>query len=210
MSDKHDYWDSFYATRRSAAVPHEPTAFARWVEPLLSRGEKLIEFGFGNARDSFWMCRQGHPVRGYDFAESAIDHAQAEAHAHKVDALFLDLDLYDADAVERVARELQGTRPAVYGRFLIHALEAAGRHHLFDLAMVSEATIYLEFRTGQDKSNRHLFGEDHFRNYLDPQEIESELKTRGATVLHSEAGHGFAVYKSEDPHVARIVASWGA
>jgi hypothetical protein len=210
LTDKHDYWDSFYASRKSAAVPHGPTAFARWVEPMLPRGGSLIEFGFGNARDSFWLCSQGHPVRAYDFAESAVAHAQAEAHAQGADARFVALDLYDADAVGRIASELQGRRPIVYGRFLIHALEAAGRHNLFDLARVSEATVYLEFRTGQDRSNKHLFGEDHFRNYLDPQAVEAELKSRGATILHSEAGHGFAIYKSEDPHVARIVAGFGA
>jgi hypothetical protein len=210
LTDKHDYWDSFYASRKSEAVPHEPTAFARWVEPLLPRGETLIEFGFGNARDSFWFCRQGHPVRGYDFAESAVDHAQAHANDENLDARFQTLDLYDGEAVASVRSELQGTRPAIYGRFLIHAVEAAGRHHLFDLAAHSEGTIHLEFRTGQDKNSKHLFGEDHFRNYLDPQDVEGELKARGASILRSEAGHGLAVYKSEDPHVARIVASWGS
>jgi hypothetical protein len=208
LTDTHDYWDAFYASRKSAAVPHEPSAFARWVQPLLSRGETVVEFGFGNARDSFWMCHRGHPVRGYDFAESAVEHAQAHADAHELDARFLSLDLYDVDGVASVANELEATAPAIYGRFLLHSLEARGRHHLFDLAARSEAAIYLEFRTGQDKYGEHLFGDDHFRNYLDPKDVEAELTERGATILHSEAAHGLAVYKSEDPHVARIVARW--
>ena len=209
MADKHDYWDSFYASRKSEAVPHEPSAFARWVEPRLSRGETVLEFGFGNARDSFWICRQGHPVQAYDFAESAVDHAQAQADADDLDARFETLDLYDSAAVAAVGSRFEGARPAIYGRFLLHALETVGRHHLFDLAAVSEGTLYVEFRTGQDKESKHLFGEDHFRNYLDPQIVEGELKARGADILHSEAGHGLAVYKSEDPHVARIVARCG-
>jgi hypothetical protein len=39
--------------------------------------------------------------------------------------------------------------------------------------------------------------------------VVSEIEERGGEVMVLEQGHGMAVYKSEDPHVARIVASWG-
>lgn len=213
MTKQHDYWDGFYASRVSNAVPLEPSAFARWVQGRVSPGQPIAEFGFGNARDSLWFARQGHAVTGYDFAESAVGQAQGRAHGEELAAAFSQLDLYDRDAAELVGKAISaGDEPSsIYGRFLIHALEESGRHNLFDLAAVAlpdGGDLFLEFRTGQDETTKHVFGEDHYRVYLDPEVVIEELESRGAQVVHSEDGHGLAVYKSEDPHVARLVARW--
>jgi hypothetical protein len=211
----HDYWDSFYASRVSSSVPEEPSAFARWVRGRLRPEQPVVELGFGTARDSLWFADQGHPVTGFDFAEHAVRRAQGQADGRGVAASFRVLDLYDGAGVEVVAKELRGTRhrPAVYGRFLVHSLEHAGRANLLDLAaavLADGGDLYLEFRTGQDREGQHLFGDDHFRVYLDPEIVVGEIEERNGTVSHQEAGHGFAVYKTEDPHVARIVAGWSA
>jgi hypothetical protein len=203
------YWDGFYASRDSAAVPGEPSMFARWVLPMLAPGQPLVEVGFGTGRDSFWFLDQGREVLGFDFATSAVERARGHADGQGSSGTFEVLDLYDAAAVCQAARIVAArTRPALYGRFLIHALEAAGRHHLFDLAAAAGGDIYLEFRTGQDRGERHAFGDDHFRIFLEPELVADELRARGAVVTRSEADYGLAVYQDEDPHVARIVASW--
>jgi hypothetical protein len=207
------YWDDFYKGDRSAKVPHDPSAFATWVAGQLSPQQTIVECGFGNARDSFWFAHHGHAVRGYDFADSAVAAAQSVAAAEpSMDARFQALDLSEAAAVDAVAAELQALpgRAAVYGRFLIHSLEDHGRHNLIELARSLSGELYVEFRTGKDAGQKHLFGDDHYRTYLDPQTVVSEIEARGGMVMVLEQGHGMAVYKSEDPHVARIVASWGA
>ena len=215
ISAHHDYWDSFYASRASSGVPEEPSAFARWVLGRLRSDQAVVEFGFGTARDSFWFATQGHTVSGYDFAESAVQRAQGQADGRGVSASFAVLDLYDASGVQVVAKDIGRTTnaPAVYGRFLIHSLEEAGRANLLDLAaevLAEGGDLYLEFRTGQDQGEQHLFGDDHFRVYLDPDIVLREIEQRSAKIVHSEAAHGLAVYKTEDPHVARIVAKWSA
>jgi len=68
-------------------------------------------------------------------------------------------------------------------------------------------TFYLEFRTGKDAGKQHVFGE-HFRLYLDGQQVVDELEGLGAEILHHEEGHGLAVYQEEDPHVARLAVRW--
>jgi hypothetical protein len=216
MSTSHDeqrrYWDDFYKGDRSANVPRDPSAFATWVGGQLEDEQLIVECGFGNARDSFWFAHHGHAVRGFDFADSAVAAAQGVAAAEpSMDARFQELDLSDADAVVAVANDLQAVvgRPAVYGRFLIHSLEDEGRHNLIELAKRLGGEIYVEFRTGKDAGQKHLFGDDHYRTYLDPLVVVEEIEARGGTVMVLEQGHGMAVYKSEDPHVARIVASWG-
>jgi hypothetical protein len=212
VDEQRRYWDDFYKGDRSANVPRDPSAFATWVAGQLASEQTIVECGFGNARDSFWFAHHGHAVRGYDFANSAVAAAQGAADAEpSMDARFQVLDLSDAAAVAAVAADLEALpgRAAVYGRFLIHALESDGRHNLIELARGLSGELYVEFRTGKDAGQKHLFGDDHYRTYLDPQTVVSEIEERGGEVMVLEQGHGMAVYKSEDPHVARIVASWG-
>ncbi len=209
-----EYWDSFYAGR-AGSVPADPSPFARWVQDRLRPGQPVVELGFGTARDSLWFARQGHSVAGYDFAGSAVARARGVADSEGLAASFNVLDLYDTPAVQVAAKEISGATasPAVYGRFLIHSLEESGRANLLDLAaevLTGGGELYLEFRTGLDQGQQHLFGDDHFRVFLDPGIVVAEIEQRGGKVTHNEAAHGLAVYKTEDPHVARIEARWSA
>ena len=213
ISAHHDYWDAFYASKESGGVPEEPSAFARWTDERLGPDQVVLEFGFGTGRDSLWFADRGHGVIGFDFAESAVGRAQGEGDARSLPVKFVPLDLCDADGVRSTAKEQAEAHksPAVYGRFLIHSLEADGRGNLLDLAATvldDGGELYLEFRTGQDQGKQHVFGDEHFRVYLDPEVVVREVEERGGTVTDLEQGHGFAVYKTEDPHVARIVARW--
>lgn len=213
LLEHRQYWDTFYASRVSADVPVDPSSFARWVAPQLEPAQLVAEFGFGTARDSLWFALGGHEVMGFDFAHSAVEHATGRATELEVNGTFFELDLYEEVDVKAAGDAIteRGTRPAVYGRFLIHSLEDNGRHHLFDLAsrvLEGGGDLFLEFRTGLDKDAQHVFGEDHYRHYLDPELVAEEIRSRGGRVTHLEAGHGLAPYKTEDPHVARIVARW--
>ena len=214
MSTSHEahrkYWDEFYQGERSANVPRDPSSFAEWVAERLTQDQVVVEFGFGTARDSLWFMGRGHAVRGYDFAASAV--AAASKHAAELpgEAWFDALDLADDDAVAAAIADINSheSRPAVYGRFLIHSLEDEARHNLFEVARGVSGELYVEFRTGKDAGQVHLFGDDHYRTYLDPELVVEEVEARGGKVTEFEQGTGYAVYKSEDPHVARIVASW--
>lgn len=175
-------------------------------------GREVVELGFGTGRDSLFFARGGRAVHGFDFAEAAVDHARALAAAQELDCRFFLLDLYDGPGVERVMTvfdAVPATR-AVYGRFLVHSLEDAGRANLLRLAATvlraGGGDLFLEFRTGKDLGREHLFGDDHFRQFVDPMVVVLEIEELGGEVTHLEEGCGLAVYRTEDPHVARLIA----
>jgi hypothetical protein len=207
----HDYWDGFYAAR-AADVPAGPSDFAAVMAARVPSTSAVAEFGFGTARDSFFFAGRGHRVHAYDFAESAVLRARGLAAAAGTGAEFNVLDLYDAPACTQVAALLASLdEVTIYGRFLLHSLQEVGRGNLFDLAATALADggeMLLEFRTGLDADQSHLFGDDHYRDYLDPDSVVAEIERRAGTIVAREQGHGLAVYKSEDPHVARLVITF--
>ena len=211
-SARRKYWKDFYTGDRSAAIPKEPSPFARWVSEREPAPTSLVDIGSGTGRDTLWFARRGDRSLGLDYVSAAIDRARATAEADGLTASFEYFDLYDLRQVLAFGARLAHDphRHVLYGRFLLHAVEDAGRHNLWRLAgtaLRAGGRLYLEFRTGEDADQAHEFGE-HFRRYLDSDVVAGEIESSGGRVEHSEEGHGLAVYRHEDPHVCRLVASW--
>ncbi|HWL99909.1 MAG TPA: class I SAM-dependent methyltransferase, partial [Nocardioidaceae bacterium] len=209
--NRHHWW-SFYFGRPRDAVPTEPSPFARWVHDREPPGSAIVDIGTGTGRDALWFARQKRDVLGLDYIPAATERAGRQARDEDLPARFRTLNLYDTRQVLAIGADLahRDEQPVLYGRFLIHALEDAGRHNLWRIASMClrrGGRFYLEFRTGQDADAEHEFGE-HFRRYLDPDTVVAEIEARGGQIEHREAGHGLAVYKHEDPHVCRLVATW--
>lgn len=212
MSQHQDYWDDFYASDRSTDVPRDPSPFARWSAERLPAGARIADLGCGTARDAVWLAAQGFRVAAFDYSPAAVTLARHRAEESGVAMKVADVDLYDAEQVEALARTLRADPApiAVYGRFLLHALEPEGQRAVCELAADvagDGGMLLLEFRTGRDQLAPHEFGE-HYRSFPDPDEVVAALTATGATVAEREEGHGLARYRSEDPHVARLRVCW--
>lgn len=204
------HWDEFYGGVADSAVVQDPSPFAMWVHAQEGAGGRLIDVGTGTGRDGLWFAAHGYEVLGFDYSPASIALATRRADEQQANARFEELDLYDRYAVGLAARRSRGPGPTTaYARFMVHAIEDAGRANLFDFAreVTAGKVFYLEFRTGKDAGKEHVFGE-HFRLYLDGQQVVDELEALGARLLHHEEGHGLAVYRDEDPHVARLAVRW--
>lgn len=203
------YWEGFYASAASAAVPRDPSPFAEWVAAREAVPGPLVDIGAGNGRDALWFSRQGFDTLGLDYAESAVHLAGELAKSEGLSVGFKRLNLYHLEEVSKAAKEMRlNLRPRVlYARFFVHALEDDGRLNLWRLAreaLSHGGRLYLEFRVA---ATQHEFGE-HYRRFVRPETVAGEIETHQGRIEHREEGHGFAVYRHEDPRVCRIVASW--
>jgi SAM-dependent methyltransferase len=201
------YWDDFYATK-AEKVPEEPSSFAQWVLEREPRPTSLLDIGSGTGRDSLWLASKGVTVLGCDYSHFGVNYARRRAREKDVTAKFRVLDLYDLRQMLTAGALLARNRKvdAVYARFLVHALEDTGRQNLWRFARSvlssTKGRIYLEFRT---EPTEHKFGE-HYRHFVQPELVRSELESYGFGIEHCENRHGLAVYGSEDPRVCRIIA----
>lgn len=204
----HQYWDNFYATK-ALKVPADPSSFARWVETRSPRPTSLVDIGSGTGRDSIWLAEQGIDVLGCDYSQAGVEFARKRAEERGADrATFRRLNLYDLRQLlssgALLGRDLGAD--AVYARFLVHALEDEGRQNLWrfsrSVLASTRGRIYLEFRT---EPTDHAFGE-HYRQFVSPEMVSTELAAYGFEVEHLEDRHGLAVHGDEDPKVCRIIA----
>lgn len=205
-ADHRGYWESFYASRTSGQVPSAPSPFARWVAERESTNTSLVDVGSGTGRDTLWFSREGYRCVGLDYAGSAVNSALKAAEDAGLPARFLQANLYDRlGMLERAVAIRQDYTPEVlYGRFLLHAIEDDARQNLWEFAKAVLPTggrVYIEFRI---RPTHHEFGE-HYRHFVDPAIVVTEVRALGWRVLDHLEGRGLAVYKGEDPLVCRLV-----
>lgn len=90
----------------------------------------------------------------------------------------------------------------VYARFLWHAID---RKLQLAILKWTKHYIFIEARTTEDKDTKKIF-KYHKRNYVNVSQIVKDLKDNGFEIEYLKEGRGLAVYKTEDPHIIRIIA----
>lgn len=206
------HWWPFYFGQAQSTVSEQPSPFAEWVHEREPATAAMVDIGSGTGRDSLWFARQGHDVLGLDYIPAATDRAGRTAVAEGIPARFQTFNLYDLRQVLAMGGELahRDEPPTLYARFLVHAIEDAGRHALWRIASMclrDGGRFYLEFRTDENATAEKVYGE-HFRKYLPGDVVAAEIESWGGQIEHRDEGFGMAVYKNEDPHVCRLVATW--
>lgn len=203
------YWDSYYKKRKA---PINPSSFAIFCnENYLDRHCRLLEFGCGNGRDSFYFA-QTHRV-------TAIDESRVVVKASRTRALqegILSLDFIHGE----FGREIPGLPTevdAIYGRFVIHAmLEDAETRALRESwrLLRNGGKLFLEFRTTQDPmmAKGSKFGKteritDHYRRFIDFKEFCVKISSFKFSLDFAIEKQGLATLGSDDPIVGRVVAT---
>lgn len=201
MSDK-EFWEKFYAERKGTL---EPSPFAQFVWEKYKPAGTLVELGCGNGRDSLFFADLKLDVLGIDQCTTTISRLNA---LQKNNGKF---EVADFTALGDI-----GVFNNIYSRFTLHSVtkdQASATLNWGYHALTKNGLFFIEVRSVNDE----LYGEgtevepdafvtDHYRRFVRLQDLTSELKSIGFQVKYSEESRGFAVYKTEDPSVIRIVA----
>ncbi len=209
--DRLDYWDSFYG-RLSLPLPSLPSQFAAFaLGEMFALGaaegvEGVIEFGCGNGRDSHFFSTYGFDLLALDASAEAIQ--LCRSHSRYERASFVQSRA--TDAREEIEGFLKGKkRVAVYARFFLHAIREEEQNDFLTLLgrlLPTGCLLFLEYRTVADAEQEKVFGDGHFRRYLDHRATLAGIEAAGFSVLYEIEGRGFAKYRDEDAKVGRCVA----
>lgn len=200
------YWNEYYRQRADSKILI-PSQFATFVAgELVDEYRCVVDVGCGNGRDSLFFARHGLKVVGVDAAVEAVDLCRRQADG--LDATFVCSDVADPMLVTRIRDAAGRDEPLlVYARFFLHAIDQ-DQEAVF-LRAASElceggGCLALEFRTVRD---RQLAKETapHFRRYIDPLDVVTTALTFGFRLDYFVEGFGYAKYRKDDAHVARLL-----
>lgn len=152
------------------------SSFARFVLPLLPKKAKLIDIGCGDARDTFYFLNNGIIAAGTDQVSTG-------------------------ESITQFMKENKSPQ-FVYARFFWHAIE---REDQIKILKWVKSTLFIEARTTEDKNIKKVHG-GHKRNYVNVPQLVKDLKNHGFQIEYMSEGRGVAKFKTEDPHVIRIIA----
>jgi SAM-dependent methyltransferase len=206
------YWNSFYnseAARRLAI----PSQFAAFVAGELQGGEFITELGCGTGRDALFFSSIGYPVIAFDASDQAIAHCTQAAARRGVNARF-ECASVGSPHLHQLLQEALSTASTtdvfIYTRFFLHAITEELEDKLLDLvghlAVNRRMRFAAEFRTHRDTALPKTTS-SHYRRFIDPTDLLSKVGRRGFTVDYFVEGFGYAKYKDDDAHVARLVIS---
>ncbi|GBQ35250.1 hypothetical protein HLH34_01515 [Gluconacetobacter azotocaptans] len=188
-----------------------PSQFSVFVASEFPDADFIIDIGCGNGRDAFFFCKQGYRVVAVDACAAAIDSIEGKgAGIGGPLALQCRIDAIGTAAeIGRVLTEngIEG-QGVIYARFFLHAVDHGGENAFLEvcreISTLRDVSVAVEFRTIRDRSLPKETP-DHFRRYLNPVEFVQNAARFGFRTVYLTEGFGFAKYRSDDAHVARVI-----
>lgn len=202
-----NYWDTYYRQKKK---PSPPSQFAAYVLNEFSHKRRFVDIGCGDGRDSLFFARHGMQVLGLDGSSSAIKICQDKVLSSSLtDVSFQQLRI---NHPEEISAFLDFNRKiwsgaVIYARFFLHAIDEISEQNFLKLAselIGNNGHLCLEFRTLRDEFQQKETG-NHYRRYIEPLKFLSHARRHGLDCTYLVEGFGFAKYKSDDAHVARMI-----
>jgi tellurite methyltransferase len=202
-----EYWDNFYASW----VEPVPSQFAALIAGLYNRSDtEIFDFGCGNGRDTTFFHNYGFKVLSSDRSLVAVEGLKEKFSNSEHSPKFAQVDYGKTNQLASYLLQLKSreAKSLFYGRFLLHAMDEETLQSflsvLIDSARAGDIFAF-EFRTRTDDRLSGKATPDHFRRGIDTHEVLRHFDKDRHKVVISVEGFGFAIYKSDNAHVARVV-----
>ncbi|HDZ4329038.1 TPA: class I SAM-dependent methyltransferase [Campylobacter jejuni] len=172
----------------------------------------ILELGCGNGRDALFFSKKGCKVKALDLCEDEIRFLNDNYKNENLEFFCVDFCNFLDD------KKYNG----IYSRFTLHSVSKKQQDNLFKIIpylLKEKGLLCIEAR-GKKNS---LFGkgervidnnegeycfifEEHFRRFLDFDELKYYVKNLGLEILYAKEDKGFAPFKNEDDYFIRLIA----
>jgi tellurite methyltransferase len=176
-SDSKNYWNSYY---NKNLAPIKPSAFAEECFGIIKKGLPVLEIGCGNCRDSNFFSLK-NPVIAVD-QSSNKDFSDPKV-------FFIKSSIENLPDIKS---------HYIYSRFFLHAIDEDAENIFFDYIKRNCKEFFIEAR-----SDKSIFVGDHYRRFINLNELEKKLDSYGFTFSYIEST-GLAEFENDDPYIIRI------
>ena len=203
-----EYWDSYYKSLNSEL---KPSLFARFVmSDVIKEHKSLIELGCGNGRDAIFFANENLNILAVDQCEGEIKFLKHRyQQLNNIDFISGDFSNLNDDKKYDI----------VYSRFTLHSvskeqetktlnwaykvLNTAG---YFCIEVRGEKNeIYKKGEKVSGEENAYIF-DDHYRRFLNFDELCSTLKQLNFTIEYAAEEKGFSPFNGDDETFIRVIA----
>ena len=200
------YWNNYYQNLSSTNL-EIPSQFAAFVaSDLIKKNTTVLDIGCGNGRDSLFFARHGIKTIGIDGSQEAINWCRKNSEG--LNAHFVCEDINSNNLKVGINNFLKKSDDILlYSRFFLHAIDLDAENSLLEFAQeicLPGQIFALEFRTLRDRENRKET-KSHYRRFINSFEFLENAMNHEFKLIYFAEGFGYAKYKSDDAHVARIV-----
>ena len=212
--DDRDYWNKYYEQHRPGTEGESP--FARETcERQLHPGDRILDLGCGNGRDSLYFVSRGMSVTGIDSAEVAIRELQHGAGDTPRGARFVCGDFVKLEGLDDASFD------CCYSRFTVHAITAAQEADLLlnvRRVLRTGGRFCIEVRSVHDgiyglgtaQETDAFVYEGHYRRFIRFRDFIDRLSDAGFDIVYAEESDRFAPYGDSRPVCMRVTAVKGA
>jgi len=214
INKTNEFWKNFYTKNE---LKNEASSFALWcIENYIKNTDKILEIGCGNGRDSFTFIANENDIFAIDGCDVAIanniEHLNNFTHNSKVRFQALDFNYLEKLLDDKIIID---NINIVYSRFVLHAIPEVLEDKIltFIYNNLPEGVVSLhEFRTNKDPLSKkgttlskNEMLTDHYRRFIDTDKFREKVKKIGFKEIYFIESNNLAVYKDDNPVVARIV-----
>jgi len=204
-----EFWNNFYTKHRQ----NNPSPFALWsIDNYINKDDTVFEIGCGDGRDSFAFVANANSILAIDGCEVVVEcnNKQLQKLSFGQNIVFKAIDFTYIDTLNN---DFKFT--VCYSRFVLHAIPETLEDILLEYIyknLPKGGKMIHEFRTNHDElmqkgeqlsSNERLT--DHYRRFIDTKLFRKKLSKLGFKELYFIESDGLAIYKNENPVVARVV-----
>lgn len=199
---KNNHWNKYYNLHDK---PFEKSDFAVFSLDYIEKGQRLIDIGCGNGRDSVFFKEHGLTTLGIDYSSVAIQNLS------KYESKNLKFKQLDVSKITKVLKNEYFD--VCYCRFFIHSIKEENEEILFDWIDTNvEKLLLIETRV-VDK-NYESSNQDHYRRPSDPKVLINKIQSIGFKLEFEKVSNNFSIYKDnygnldikKSPELLRIVA----
>jgi len=179
-----DYWNSIY---KEKGVPDNPSGFALFVGDYFKNlSLNCLDCGCGNGRDSYFFGHNHINVHGIDTSNKPEDNKN------------VTFELTD------FCRYNKSNYNLIYSRFTFHSITNE-QQQLFLSSIIPNSFLCIETRSIKTKHIEKVYGDNHYRNYTNKDDLIDMLKQHNFDILFIVRKYNFAKYKNEDPICIRVI-----
>ena len=203
QSSDTNYWSDYY---KKDLAPKPPSDFAQFALKYMSPSKKLIDLGCGNGRDSMFFARGNLKVTAVDLSEEALA---------RIDQSLPIFTVCDDFVSSKILLCID--YDYFYSRWSLHAINQIKQDELLPKiysAMHDGGHFFIEARTindtifgkGKQLGKNEFFYENHYRRFINPEQLISALTSIGFKIVFSKESNQFSVMGTDAPTLIRIVA----